>query len=220
MRDEISSAELIFTEYSIGLTTTEIIAPLLTPNFLRYNEIVPQSLGIVPPVILGQDSTIIEFVNGLEVRAAAAEVSFAHIPEEPSAPDAESCIAAASRFIEIMAHLDYDSVTADVQGYMMMPAGCPGITNIGPRLEGILPVIYHHAVYPLPNREVNFYAYEVSRRSATHIDCLDLRSVTSYPADSNQGLGRGILHSILATREDQLTEFIGLATSFYHRHIH
>lgn len=220
MRDGISSAELIFTEYSIGLRTTEIVAPLLTPNFLRYNEIVPQSLGIVPPVILGQDSTIIEFVNGLEVRAADTEISFAHVPDEPSVPDVETCIDAASRFIETMAHLDYDLVTADVQGYIMIPAGCPGITNIGPRLDGILPVIYHHAVYPLPNREVNFYAYEVSRHSARHIDSLDLRSVTAYPDATSQGLGRDILFEILATSEDRLTEFIELAMSFYHQHIH
>ena len=219
MRDASSGAEPIFTEYSVSLTTTEVIAPLLTPDFLRYNEIVPPSLGIVPPIILGQGSTIIEFANGLEVRAAEAEVSFAHVPEEPLAPDAESCIYAASRFVETMAHLDYASVTTDIQGYIMIPAGCPGITNIGPRLDGILPVIYHHAVYPLPNREVNFYAYEVSRRSARHIDCLDLRSVTSYPTASNQGMGRDILFTILATWEDRLTEFIELATSFYHQHV-
>ena len=219
MADANSDPELILTEYSVGLTSTEIIARLLTPDFLRYNEIVPPSLRLVPPIILGQEATSMEFVNGLAVRAADTEVTFAHVPYEPSVPDAASCAAVAIRFIESLSDLKYVSVKADVQGYIMIPYGCPGITNIGPRLEGFLPVIYHHAVYPLPGREVNFYAYEVSRESNRHIDCLDLRSVTSYSAEPNQDLEQDILFAILATWEDQLNEFFELATSFYRKHI-
>ena len=219
MADANSEPELIFTEYSVRLTSTEIIARLLTPDFLRYNEIVSPSLRLVPPIILGQESTNIEFTNGLAVRAADTEVAFAHVPHEPSVPDAAECVAVASRFIENLSELEYVSVTADVQGYMMIPHGCPGIVNIGPRLEGVLPVIYHHAVYPLPGREVNFYAYEVSRESDRHIDCLDLRSVTSYSAEPNRDLEQDILFAILATWEDQLNEFFELSTSFYRKHI-
>ncbi len=213
--------EIVYTEYYVSLVSSLHIATFVNPNFLSYNGIIPDDWRPQTPVIIGQNTADIEYDNGIAIRANNDEVGFALIAEVAPLSDVELCISVAHRFLNGLPGVQYESITTDVQGYAMLPEGCPGVMNIGSRFQGILPVISHEAVYTAPDHETRFYVQENNRTNDSRIDCLDLHVRTTYvipPAFRDPG-SDPFISDALGNWNNHITGFEKLATNFIDRHI-
>ena len=213
--------EIVYTEYYVGLVSSLHIAAFVNPNFLSYNGIIPDDWRPQTPVIIGQNTADIEYDNGIAVRANNDEVGFALIAEVAPLSDVELCIAVAHRFLNSLPGVQYESIMTDVQGYAMLPEGCPGVMNIGSRFQGILPVISHEAVYTAPDHETRFYVQENTRTNVNQIDCLDLRTRSTHfvpPAHRNPA-NTPFISEALENWIDEIAGFNELATHFINLHI-
>ena len=213
--------ELVYTEYSVSLVASLHLAAFVNPNFLSYNGIIPDGWRPQTPVIIGQNTADIEYDNGIAVRANNDEVGFALIAEVAPLSDVELCIAVAHRFLSSLPGVHYESIMTDVQGYAMLPDGCPGVMNIGSRFKGVLPVISHEAVYTVPDHETRFYVQENTRTNGNQIDCLDLRARTTrfVPPASRDPASSPFIAEALENWNDEVEGFNELAANFINLHI-
>jgi hypothetical protein len=216
-----STPEIVYTEYYVSLVSTMSLAGLINPGFLQYNGIIPDDWQPHLPVIISQNSADIEYANGVAIRANDNEVSFAFLAEVAPLSDVELSIGVAHRFLGSLPGVQYESVMIDLQGYAMLPQGCPGIMNIGSRFHGILPVISHESVYTAPDHETRFYVQENNRANDSRIDCLDLRAHTTYsvPPTHRDPAGSPFIPDVLRNWTNHVAGFTELATNFIEQHI-
>ena len=212
---------IVYTEYYVRLMSSINLAAFVNPNFLLYNGIIPDSWRHQPPAIMTQNTADIEYDNGVAVRGNNDEVGFALVAEVAPLSDVELCIEVARRFLDEIPGVEYESIMTDVQGYAMLPDGCPGIMNIGSEFNGVLPVISHEAVYTAPGRETRFHVQEDARANPDLIDCLELRARTTHfipPAHRNPARS-SLIKETLGNWSDALNGFNELATNFINLHI-
>ncbi len=212
--------EVLCTRYWVGLISSDPALPLLTPDFLRYNDIVPVHWEYVKPVILSSCFTEVVFDSGFTVGVDGDEVEFAVPVKGVPGLEVGQCNDAIGRFLEVFPNLDLKGFSTGFQGYRVIPEGCPGIINIGTSLEGQLPIIGHRSTFYFPGREVNFRVREVSRGDGEFINCLDFRTLSYYSAESfPEDVLSIVLEETLEGWEERLDEFYQLARGFYSRHI-
>ena len=215
-----SGPDLVFARYWVGLASAHPMLPLLTPDFLRYNDIVPGDWEFEVPVFLGDGFREISFRSGLTVRVDGEDVGF----EVPAGDRPYSmvgfCNDAVGRLLEVLPNLELSACSTNFQGHCLIPDGCPGIMNIGTPLDDVLPVITHRSEFIFSDREVYFNVSEVNYGGGGVIDCLDFHSLNKHSlASSTDGSSSRFVKAVLDGWKDQLDEFVQLATGFYDRHI-
>ena len=187
MASEASSGsagpELSFTRYSVALFPSESVPPVLTPDFLHYNEIVPRHWSLRTPVFLGREFTEISFDNGFSLQVTGDRVELAVALDDREFAEVGTCNNAVVRFLYVLPGLDLKKFSVCLEGYSLMPDGCAGIMNIGTSLEDQLPVVSHQSDFSFPDRSMTFYAREASRGEIDYINCLDFQLVNSCSTD-------------------------------------
>ena len=215
-----SESGLVCTRYWVTLDPADPVLPILTPDFLHYNEIVPDYWKLEKPVFVSPDFTEMVFDGGLTVRVEEGEVEFSVLVENLPGPEAGICNHIVLRFLDILPFLDLAGFSTGLEGYALMPAGCTGIVNIGTSLDEQLPIVSHWSRFSFPERRVTFQVREVSRGGPGFINCLDFHLVSSCSTDlfPEESLS-DILVETLEDCEGLFQEFAQLATGFYSRHI-
>ena len=212
--------ELSLARYSVTLFPSESVLPVLTPDFLRYNEIVPRHWSPQTPVFLGQEFTEIVFKNGFSLQVTVDRVELAADLDGRDVADVGTCNNAALRFLDVLPGLDLRQFSVGLEGYRLMPEGCPGIKNIGTPLEGQLPVVSHQSEFSFTDMAMTFHAREVSRGDSDYINCLDFSLVNSFSEDSApESHLSTVLKETLEEWGKILERFVELANGFYSRHI-
>jgi hypothetical protein len=205
----------------VTLDPTDRVQTILTPDFLRYNEIVPGDWRLEKPVFVSPAFTHMLFDSGFTVQAEEVGVEFSVPVDDSPGPDAGICNDVVRRFLGVLLGLDLARFSIGIDGYALMPDGCTGIVNIGTPLDGQIPVVSHRSRFYLPDREVTFRVREVGRGDCGgFINSLDFRLLTTYSADAfPEDSLLSILEKTLEEWEKLLTDFVELATGFYSRHI-
>ena len=212
--------EFVCTRYWVVLDPTDPVLPVLTPDFLYYNEIVPGHWKWEKPIFVSPDFTEIVFDSGLTMQVDKETAEFSVPVDDSLGPEADICNDVVRRFLDVVPGLDLTGFSRGIEGYALMPDGCPGIVNIGTSLEGQLPVVSHCSVFSFPERRVTFRVREVSRHDLQYINCLDFRLLSSCSVDlfPDESLS-SILVETLDEWQELFEEFVQLATGFYSRHI-
>ena len=216
-----SGSGLVCTRYWVTLNPTDPVLPILTPDFLHYNEIVPDDWELEKPVFVSPEFTQMVFDSGLMVKVEEVGVEFSVPCGYTPGPDVGICNDVVLRFLGVLPDLGLASFSTGIDGYALMPDGCTGIVNIGTRLDGQLPVVSHRSKFYFSDKEVTFKVREVSRGGGEgFINSLDFSLLSScpealYPEDSLSI----ILEERLEEWEKVLNDFVELATGFYSRHI-
>ena len=214
-----SGQELVFDRYWVGLTSVDPMLSLITPDFLRYNGIVPGDWKPDLPVFLGDDFREISFPNGFTVQVDREGADFEVPAGDPPYSMVDYCNDAVGRFLKVLPSLELSACSTIFQGRRLIPDGCPGIMNIGTPLDGVLPVITHRSEFVFSDREVYFDVGEVDYGEHGVIDCLNFRTLNRHSMSSMDGSSSRFVKGVLDKWESQLAEFLELATGFYDRHI-
>ena len=215
-----SRPRLVFTRYWVTLDPADPVLSVLTPDFMRYNEIVPGHWQLEKPVFVSPDFTEMVYDSRLRVQVEKGRVEFSVPVDSPPGPEVGTCNDVVRAFLGILQGLDLTRFSTGIDGYSFMPDDCPGIVNIGTSLDGQVPVVSHRSKFYFSDREVAFRVREVSREVPGFINSLDFRLLSSCPADLYP---EDSLSSILEERLEKwdklLEDFVQLATGFYSRHI-
>ena len=219
-RTSTGSTGLVCTRYWVTMDPTDLAPTMLTPDFLRYNEIVPVHWNLERPVFVSPDFTEMVFDSGLTVQVEYGEVEFAVAVDDWPGSGVGICNQVVRYFLSILPGLDLTGFSVGIEGYAFIPDGCPGIVNIGTPLEGQLPVVSYSSRFFFPDRRLTFEVREVSRGGSQYINCLDFRLLSSCSVDlfPDEFLSN-ILVDSLEEWEDLFKEFVQLSTGFYSRHI-
>ncbi len=211
---------LVCTRYWVTVDPTDLVPTMLTPDFLRYNEIVPVHWNLEKPVFVSPEFTEMVFDSGFTVQVEDGEVEFAVAVDDWPGSEVGICNQVVRYFLRVLPGLDLAGFSVGIGGYALIPDGCPGIVNIGTSLEGQLPVVSSSSRFFFPDRRVTFEVSEVSRGGSEYINCLDFRLLSSCSVDlfPDESLSN-ILVDSLEEWEELFEEFVQLATGFYSRHI-
>ena len=215
-----SGPHLVFMRYWVTLEPADPVMPVLTPDFMHYNGIVPGHWQLEKPVFVSPDFTEIVYSSRLTVLVEKGRVEFSVPVDSPPGSEVDTCNDVVRAFLGILQGLVLTSFSTGIDGYAFYPDDCPGIVNIGTSLDGQLPVVNHRSKFHFSDREVDFRVREVSRERLGFINSLDFRLLSSCPADlyPEDSLS-SILEERLEEWEELLEDFVQLATGFYSRHI-
>ena len=218
-----SGPRLVFMRYWVTLNPADPVMSVLTPDFMYYNDIVPDHWQPEKPVFISPDFTEIVYNSRLRVRVEKERVEFSVPVDSPPGPEVGTCNSVVRAFLGILEGLELTRFSTGIDGYVFIPDDCPGILNIGTPLDGQLPVVSHRSKFYFSDREMDFRVREVTRERPGSINSLDFRLLSSCPADLYP---EDSLSSILEERleereewEEFLEDFVQLATGFYSRHI-
>ena len=217
---EFSVPPLTYTRFWLSIASNDDLLPLLTPDFLRYNGIVPMQWVFDTPVMLAQDFREIKFENGFVASSDGYEIQFAISLGRQLESAVDLCNGVVYRFLGILPNLSIEAFSTHFQAYKMMPDECPGIMNIGTPLEDVPPIVSYRATYSFLDQEVRLDVNEVERGDKGVIDCLDFHFVNRRPVSMRDtGAGARFVRSVLGDWNDHLGQFTLLAEEFYVRHI-
>jgi hypothetical protein len=104
-------------ELAIVVAVKEIDPTLLTPEFLKYSQIVPSDWEVAgQPTRSFQGSQVI-FQNGVSVMAQPQRISFAELAVD-KLPSAMEIPKLAGKFVDVLANLNYVGVGVNMRGYI------------------------------------------------------------------------------------------------------
>jgi hypothetical protein len=104
-------------ELAIVIAVTEIDPTLITPEFLKYSQIVPSDWEIVGQPIRNFQGSQITFQNGVSVIAQPQRISFAELAVDKD-PATLLSSQVAMKLVDILPSLNYVGVGINLRGYI------------------------------------------------------------------------------------------------------
>ena len=216
-------SDVALIELSVVLIADNIDPSMINPDFLRYNDIVDQSLQTEPSSISTPVFSQVTFEGGLTVTAQADRFVFVQRGEALT-EDVVSSPNTARRFLEKIPYPAYKAIGINSMGAKLLDPGY--VSGVADALiergawmafRDVSPILSLKATYLYENRQITMDVHDAKRRDADGSEQLGLLFVANIHRDvseADQGRRIASLMSILSAWKHDLSDFKNLVAKF------
>ena len=207
--------------YKVAITLQRPLGVVITPEYLAEAHVALNEWLTLSDTELPGEIREIRYDNGLVVTTDPTSPVFemAIALSSDILTTIDQCNWAVDRFIWYAHRIDVEVVESTVQlyGLTMMPEGSPGVRDLGPIKEGVLPIVTVRTEYGLRDRYVQLDVVEMARDDGTIINCLEFSYRVTFPSEFYPAVPYSTVWSLIQRQSQEWVDDSNSLVSFFYQ---